>query len=268
MHMGFNAAFAYGVDSGGSIATGAACAIRAVEAMSDVRIDAYLVVDFMGFVDVVDAVGGVDVTLLCPMQSRNAGGLDLPAGVSHLDGITAVNVARARTGAGVGDGSDLQRINRQHALFNAIMDKVYSMNYVTDFPKLYSLVSAVIGSVTTDIGRNLSDIAGFAYSLKSLNMSNVTFETIPVSDAGNGVNVVIRTSQAEPLWKALRNDRPLHELDPSATPSGSSADPEAIDPSETPTAPETSETPGSVPDSTPSGPPAPPTIQQPSDCDF
>jgi len=46
MNMGFNAAYAYGVYSGGSLATGAACAIKAVEEMSNVRIDAYMVIDF------------------------------------------------------------------------------------------------------------------------------------------------------------------------------------------------------------------------------
>ncbi len=94
MRMGFNAAFSYGAISGGSTATGAACTIRAVEAMSDVRIDAYVVVDFMGFVNVVDAVGGVDVTLACPIKSAKAGGLELPAGVNHVDGYQAVDLAR------------------------------------------------------------------------------------------------------------------------------------------------------------------------------
>jgi len=249
MHMGFNAAFAYGVYSGGSVATGAACTIRAVEEMSNLRIDAYVTVDFRGFVGVVDAVGGADVTLQCRIWAPEAAGLDLPAGVVHLDGRTAVNVARARTGMGLGDGSDLQRINRQHALFNAIFDKVYAMNVVTDFPKLYSMVAEVLGSVMTDMG-NLADIAGFAYSLKNFNTNNITFSTIPIGSAGNGANVVILDYLAEPVWEALRNDQPLPGEEPEVEPD-----------------------PGSVESSAPVyGPPlppepaAPPSIQQDSDC--
>ena len=260
-HMGFNAAFAYGVDSGGSIAAGAACTIRAVEAIAKLRIDAYVVIDFMGFVNVVDAIGGVDVTLQCAISSKSAGGLELPAGVVHLDGMTAVNLARARTGTGLGDGSDLRRIDRQHALFNAIADKVYSMNYVTDFPQLYNLVGAVISSLTTDVGTNLAQIAGFAYSLKGLDVSDITFVTIPVAEAGNGVNVVFLPGQDEPIWKALRDDKPLpgHEpTTPSQTPTDS--------PTDSPTDTASTAGPGVDISSTPTGPPPPISIQKPSDC--
>jgi len=267
MNMGFNAAFAYGYESGGSIATGAACTIRAVEEMSNVFIDAYVVVDFMGFVDVVNAVGGLDVTLLCPIYSKNAGGLDLPAGEVHIDGIEAVNLARARTGQGLGGGSDLERINRQHRLFDALLDKVYQMNYVTNFPQLYSLVGAVIGSLTTNLGTNLADIAGFAFSLKNFNTNNITFITIPVSDAENHSNVVLRKSAAEPIWESLRTDTYLPGYEPTETPPD--------EPSEAP-ADETSQAPGgdagnpanpaTTEEAPPPPPPVAPVIQSPSDC--
>jgi len=257
MNMGFNAAFAYGVSDGGSLAAGAACAIRAVEAMSNVHIDAYVVVDFMGFVKVVDSIGGVDVTLLCPINSPNADHLSLPAGVNHLDGKTAVELARAREGLGLGDGSDLQRIRRQHALFEAIAAKVYDMNYVTDFPKLYNLVSAAISSVTTDIG-NLADVAGFAYSLKDFNTANLNSVMIPIADAGDGAHVVLVPSQDEPIWEALRNDTPLpikSDQAPTSSPSASAS----------PSVGATSSASG-APTATASVQP-PPTIQDASDCD-
>jgi len=259
---GFNAAFAVGVHDGGTIGTGAACALMVVEAMSDVRIDAYMVVDFMGFVEVVNSVGGVDVNLRCAIKSKLAGGLDLPAGVNHLDGMTAVNLARARTGTGLGDGSDLQRINRQHALFNAILAKVYAMNYVADFPKLYSLVGAVLGSVTTDLGANLREIAGFAYSLKDFDSSNIYFTTIPVADVGDGQHVYVLKSQVEPVWSALREDRPLPDS-PQAT----------TTPTETPTDTTQTTTAGESQASTPgvgtTEPVVPPvfTIQSERDCE-
>ena len=262
-NMGFNAAFAYGYEDGGSIATGAACTIRAVEEMSNVRLDAYVVVDFMGFVDVVDAVGGLDVTLLCPIYSKEAGGIDLPEGVVHIDGVQAVNLARARTGTGLGGGSDLERINRQHMLFDAILDKVYAMNYVTDFPKLYSLVAAIISSLTTDIGKNLADIAGFGFSLRNFNTSNITFITVPVSDAGNHRNVVLRASAAEPIWEALRTDTYLPGHEPAEPDPGTDVDNPVSETTEVPADPgnpvnpETSEAPP---------PPSAPVVQSPSDC--
>jgi LCP family protein required for cell wall assembly len=227
-HQKFNSAFFYG--AGGDtdtpdIGLGAACAIRAVEAMSNVRINAYMVVDFMGFVNVVNAVDGVDVNLRCPIYSPNAG-LDLPAGINHLDGVQAVAMARARTGDGLGGGSDLERINRQHVLFDSILAKVYALNYVTNFPQLYNLVSSVVSAVTTDLG-DLTKIAGFAYSLRNLSMADVAFTTVPIADVGDGSNVYVLESEAEPIWDALNTDRPVGSADPSASDSASPSETES-----------------------------------------
>ncbi|MCL1907421.1 MAG: LCP family protein [Propionibacteriaceae bacterium] len=205
----FNAAFAWGVDYGGSIDAGAQCAVMAVEKMSNVRIDAYVVVKFSGFRNVVNAVGGIDVELLCPIYAPKARGLDLPKGVSHLDGQQALNLARARTGKGLGDGSDLHRIHRQHAVFKAILNKVYDMNYVTDFPKLYGLTGAIIDSVDTNMGSSLADIAGLAYSLKGFDTSNITTVMIPVGGVAGTGRVQVIDYQAKPYWDAIRNDRPM-----------------------------------------------------------
>jgi LCP family protein required for cell wall assembly len=239
----FNAAYAWAYQEGDT-STGAACAIRATEALTNVRIDAYVVIDFMGFVNVVDAIGGIDVTLLCPMKAKQAG-VNLPAGVSHLDGMTAVGLARARTGsAGVGDGSDLSRIRRQHALFNAIFDKVFAMNYVTDFPKLYSLVRSVLESIQTDIG-DLAGIAGLAYSLKNFDTSQINFVTVPVHTAASNPNRVdLSKQQAKPYFDALQNDTPLPSSTTAApaqtavAPPGGETTAPPVDPAAT-TAPET-----------------------------
>jgi len=252
----FNAAFGEAwAQAGQSIPAGVACAIRTVEEMSDVRIDAYVVVDFMGFVDVVNDIGGLDVTLLCPIYAPEAEGLDLPAGQIHIDGIQAVGLARARIGDGLGGGSDLERIERQHLLFNAVIDKVYAMNYVTDFPKLYSLVGSVISSITTDIGDNLADIAGFAFSFKNFDTNNINFITVPVSDAGNHSNVVLLSSQAEPIWEALRTDSYLPGFEPDVAQGSVPEDTEVAAESQEPQNPQTGEE-----------PPAAPVVQRPSDC--
>jgi len=272
-NMGFNAAFAYAYDAAfayandvdSSVATGAACTIRTVEEMSNVRIDAYVVVDFMGFVDVVDAIGGLDITLLCPIYSREAGGIDLPEGQIHINGHEAVNLARARIGDGLGGGSDLERINRQHRLFDAILDKVYAMNYLTNFPQLYSLVGAVVSSVTTDLGKNLGEIAGFGFSLRNFSTSNITFITVPVSDAGDHSHVILRKSDAEPIWESLRTDTYLPGHEPTETAPDANVDNPESEISEVPVDPGNPADPEN-PDAGEAPPPSAPVIQSPSDC--
>ena len=257
----FNAAFGLAWDeSGDSIPAGVACAIRAVEEMSDVRLDAYVVVDFMGFVDVVDDIGGLDVTLLCPIHAPEAEGLDLPEGQIHIDGFQAVELARARIGDGLGGGSDLERIERQHLLFDAVINKIYAMNYVTDFPKLYGLVADVIDSITTDIGDNLADVAGFAFSFRNFDTNNINFVTVPVTDAGNHSNVILDNSDAEDIWEALRTDSYL----PGYEPTEASVEDTQADSSE----PEASSDQLNQPtdEQTSASEPTAPVVQRPSDC--
>jgi len=209
-NMGFNAAFAYGSDHGDSN-SGAACTIRAVEAMSNVRIDAFVVADFAGFAAIVDSVGGVDIDLPCPVSSPEAGNLNLPAGMNHLNGDEATNYMRARKGKGLGDGSDLQRIERQHQLLMNLVNKVLGLNYFTQFSELYNFVGATADAVTTNLGSNVAELAGFAYSLKNFHLSNMTFHMIPVADAGDGVHVVLAKGRDAPIWQALIDDTPLPE---------------------------------------------------------
>jgi LCP family protein required for cell wall assembly len=266
----FNSAYSHGDDYGGT-AGGAACVIRAVEEMTDVQIDAYVVVDFAGFTTVVDSIGGLDITMLCRLYAPDAGGLDLPEGVVHIDGAQAVQLARARTGVGVGDGSDLGRVEREKALLRAILSKVITLNYVTDFPKLYGLASAVLSSVTTDLG-NVAEFAGFAYTLRGLNLADVQFETLPVADWSENRNrVVVDHSRADYLWQDLRNDQPLGSAyaadHPAAAPDPSSTeDPAVADPSQTPTVP--ADASGEAGATTQPQSTAPPTIQRPTDCDW
>src|SRR5699024_7922614 len=58
----FNRAFSQGAD-GGDLGTAAACTIRTLEEMSDVYVDDFVVVDFAGFINVVDALGGVPMCI-------------------------------------------------------------------------------------------------------------------------------------------------------------------------------------------------------------
>jgi hypothetical protein len=94
-------------------------------------------------------------------------------------------------------------------VFNAVINKVYDMNVLTDFLKLYDLAGAIIGSIDTDLGNNLAGAAGFVYSLKDFDTANMTMVMIPVGSAGNGANVVLKEDEAEPYWEALREDKPL-----------------------------------------------------------
>jgi LCP family protein required for cell wall assembly len=102
---------------------GSAGTIRAVEQLTDLRIDRHVVVDFSGFRDMADAVGGVQVRLKEPVDDK-AAGLKPPAGKVTLDGEQALGHVWARRS--LGDGRDTERMERQQRLLGALADKVKS----------------------------------------------------------------------------------------------------------------------------------------------
>ncbi|PYF95927.1 transcriptional attenuator, LytR family [Georgenia satyanarayanai] len=199
----FNKAFAMGADGGGPGAA-AACTMRTIEELSGVLIDDFVIVDFAGFINVVDALGGVPMCIPDPIDDPKAK-VQLEAGEQVLDGREALGFARARytlTG-----GSDINRIGRQQELVAAIAREALSKNLLTDLPKLYRFLDAATSTLTTgtDLG-SIPTMAGLAYSIREIDLENIVFETMPHLPAGNRV---VPAPEAEELWAALRDDEPI-----------------------------------------------------------
>ena len=201
---GGSTSVAYGVMFNSAYSVGGpVCAVKTVESMTNVRMDHYVEIDFAGFADLVDALGGVTVTTDKDISDEDSH-LELQAGTHHLDGTKALALARTRHG--MGDGSDLGRIGLQQQLVKALLDQVSSTNLLTSPTRLYSVADALTGSLTTDTDLNsLSELMGLGQSLKSL--SSATTETVmmPVVTAPSDRNrVVANEPEAGELWESLR----------------------------------------------------------------
>ncbi|WP_369171756.1 LCP family protein [Streptomyces sp. R28] len=190
----FNSAYAIG---------GPVCAVKTVETITDVRMDHFIEIDFSGFAKLVDALGGVTVTTDEDIDDEDSH-LTLEAGTHHLDGRTALAVARTRHG--IGDGSDLGRIGLQQKLVKALLEQISSTDLLTDPAKLYKVADAVTGSLTTDTGLDsLSELMSLGESLKGLSAGEVKTVTMPVVTAASDVNrVVADEPEAGELWESLR----------------------------------------------------------------
>lgn len=204
----FNIALANGGREGDT-AEAAACVMRTVTEMSGINFDHYAVMDFAGFRDMIDALDGVPMCVPQDMYSSKAK-LDLKAGPQVMDGTTALAFARARTGSGLGDGSDPTRIGRQQELMDNIMRKALEMNLLTDTSKLTQFVRSVAESLTLDpqLG-NVGYLSGLGFSLRNLNPDNIVFETVPWGSAGDGSGDIVMRPGTEQLFDALANDEPM-----------------------------------------------------------
>lgn len=211
----FNAAFSEG---------GAACTIRTVESLTDIRIDHHVVVDFSGFKDMVNALGGVPVCVPYAVTDSKSH-LDLKAGTQTVKGQQAL--AYVRTRSALGNGSDLSRIDRQQAFLGSMVTKVRSTGLLRP-DRIYNFLAAATSSLTTDPGlANLNSLRKLAQDVKGIDTKDVTFVTVPNEPYPADPNRVQFKASAGALWDALRFDQALpgKEKKPSATASPTTGPP-------------------------------------------
>lgn len=205
----FNSAFAMAYYASEDMASAVACDITTVQSITGLEIDGFVLVEMAGFVDVVDALGGVDVVVPNDMRSDKAD-LDLKAGPQHLDGAQALAFARARKGEGLGDGSDLGRIERQQYLLTQVFEDLRSRNLLTNSRRLYQVAAETLEALTLspDLG-SVPALVGLARSLQNVRADDITAITAPVMDYAPDPNRVQLTAQAEEVWAAIAADEPL-----------------------------------------------------------
>jgi len=136
-----------------------------------VQVDHNVEVDFAGFEQIVDAMGGVDIELegFEANHLNNKYGWSLKSGVNHLNGEEALGYARIRK-----TDNDFYRTNRQRTVLNALLDKCRSLS----IPELNNLLNTVLPMITTDMNSN--QITSYALEiLPILADLQVTTQAIP-----------------------------------------------------------------------------------------
>ena len=207
-----NEAFTLGNLYGNKTALGTACVIKTVESNTHIHIDHFVVVNFDGLKDMVNAVGGVPECNTHPINDPKSG-LHLSAGHHLLSGRQALGYVRARYT--LGNGSDLERINRQQAFMSALVSRVKSKEF--NPIALYRFLDAATRSITID--SQLGGIHGLydlATSLKNLPPTKVTFFTLPTYprfyvDPTDTANLLWTQPQDSLIFQAFRNDVPVSQ---------------------------------------------------------
>jgi LCP family protein required for cell wall assembly len=197
---------------------GLPCAVAAVEALTDVRIDHTVVVEFSGFIDTVNALDGVPVCLDEPFRPDRVD-LELEPGRHVLRDFAALEYVRARYG--VDDGSDLSRIERQKEFMASMADRALSRGILLRPDRLYRFLSAATSSLRVDEDLDLRDVA---LSLRGIDGDRIVFSTLPLDpDPGPEFRpggrlagrVAVDEQAAADMFAALKGDRlPLAQAAP------------------------------------------------------
>lgn len=189
---------------------GAQCTLATFEAMSGIRAEHQIVVDFPGFRDMVDAIGGVRMCIPEEINDPTYLKTTIPAGKNvKLKGQQALDYVRVRHG--VGDGSDISRTKRQQAFIAAMASQVLSADVMTNPIKLVSFLNSATKSLHVDPGlANAKDLASLALEFKNIGLDDIQFITIPNAYYPRDSPFwgrVYPTEDAPAVWKAIRNDK-------------------------------------------------------------
>ncbi|WP_130405675.1 LCP family protein [Micromonospora violae] len=189
-----NAAFAFG---------GLPLAVRTVECFTDVRIDHVMAIDFGGFKEVTDALGGVDLKVERTITSIHKPYRTFTKGTNHMDGAEALDWIRQRKQFPDGD---FARMRHQQEFLRALMDKAASTGTLANPKKLNDFLKSVTAAVTVDQTFSVTDMA---LQFRNLRGQNLTFVTSPNSGSEtiNGESVVVSDREkALAMYQAMSAD--------------------------------------------------------------
>lgn len=174
-----NAAMAWG---------GTPLTVQTVESIIGVRIDHVVMVDFEGFGEITEALGGVEVENAIEFE---VAGQYFPQGRVHLDGVNALNFVRERYEF---VDADYQRVRNQQAFMRAVAAKLVSTSTALDAGRIQNLVTAVSPYLAVDAGFDSAYVAKLAFELRGLRPDDVSFVTAPTlgtATSSDGQSIVV-----------------------------------------------------------------------------
>jgi LCP family protein required for cell wall assembly len=183
-----NAAHAIGERDGTG---GLTCLVETLTAWSGLTIDHLVKVDFRGFIDIVDAIGGVEMELDTPLRDDKSG-LDLPAGTVRLDGEDALSFVRARY-----LDDDFGRIARQQRFLREVQDEVRELGALGDVGRLVRLAEATAGAVELDDSLTLWRLRALVLGHRDTVAKPLESRTVPgIPDTSTGAYLIEPDEQA------------------------------------------------------------------------
>lgn len=194
---------------------GPGCLVRTIRDLSGIEVAHYVRVTFGGFVDLVDAVGGVELCLDEAISDRDAG-IDLPAGCQRLDGPDALGYVRVRK---IDD--DLHRIERQQQFLKALAAEVVSPRTVLDPRQTFGVATEAGDAIGVDDRMGVVSLARLTLGVRALATGAATTYTVPTTPhvTSGGAQVLLpHETEAEALFARFRDGRILDEATPGPDP--------------------------------------------------
>ena len=164
-----NAAYAFG---------GPELLVQTVESNTGLRMDSYVEVGFGGFVNIIDALGGIEMCLPKAIKDQDSH-LDLPKGCQNMDGATALGYVRMRKADPRGD---LGRVERQREMLSAVAKKAASPATVLNPVRYWTLCNASTQAVTLDEDTSLFEFGRLGLAMRRISNGDGFTLTVPIGN--------------------------------------------------------------------------------------
>jgi len=179
---------------------GRVATLATVSQFLDVPIDHFAEVNMIGFYDLANALGGIQVCLNKAVSDTKYSGAVFPAGLQTISGADALKFVRQRHGLPNGD---LDRTHRQQAFIAGVITKFRTQGIFGDIGKISALLDVAKKDVVIDSG---FDVLGFLPQAKALTSGNIKFHTLPIE------GYVMRNSQSVNLVDEIKIRKVVQDL--------------------------------------------------------
>jgi LCP family protein required for cell wall assembly len=187
---------------------GQSCLVETVSSLSGLPIRHTVQIDFRGFRNVVNAVGGVELCLDRPISDRDAG-IDLPAGCQVLEGVDALGYVRVRK-----IDNDLERIKRQQQFLKALAEEVAQPSTVLNPIRFYRTAGAAGSALRADESLSSIDLLRLGVGGRGVANGRIVTETVPSTPATVGGAAVLQVTQpaADEIFERFRSGAIFDEV--------------------------------------------------------
>jgi len=175
--------------------------VRTIEYNTGLHIDHYVEIGFAGFANIVDAVGGVEITIDKGFKDKYSGA-DFKAGKQTLNGEEALAFVRTRHAFAT---SDLQRTKNQQKFLSALAHQVATPSTILNPFAFYPTMSAGLDSLIVDKDMSLWDLGSMFWAMKGVSGGDGKSMNMPISGS-NGGNLVWDKAKVKTLVNELKND--------------------------------------------------------------
>ena len=180
--------------------------VKTVELATGLTINNFVEVNFLGFVQIINALGGVDICLPYAVNDPYSG-LHMSAGRYHVNGVRALQFARDRHSFAL---SDLARIADQQQLLASVLSEAVSSGTLANPVRFSRFLAAATSATTVDQRFN---VASLAEQMRFIRPGAVSFTTVPLANtnyqAPDGESAVLwDTPAARALFALIKADKP------------------------------------------------------------